>query len=84
MYYYIVYGSVTYANRIKRFFDNEKGFVGVLHTPSSISTGGCSYSVKLDRVKAKRAIELSREYNIKIRGIYKQNADGTFIKVEIL
>ena len=82
--YYIIYGSVTYANRIKRFFDNEKGFVGVIHTPSAISSGGCSYSLKLDRDKAKRAIALSVQYGVKIHGIFKQNADGTFVKVEVL
>ena len=80
--YYIVYGSVTYATRIKRLFDNERGFVSVLHTPSVISTGGCSYSLKLNKDKAKRAVELSKRYGVKVIGVYREEGKE-FVKVDL-
>ena len=82
--FYIVYSSVTYANRIKRFFENERGFVGIAHTPSAISSGGCSYCLRLDENKARRAVELSRKCGIKVLGMFKEGEDKMFTKVEIV
>jgi len=81
MHYYIVYGSITYANRIRDFFSGERGFVGVAHTPSSISASGCSYSVRLTADKLDRALDASKQFGIRILGVYRDNGDGNFTEV---
>ena len=46
---YIVVGSATAAERLKRAAERIVGFPAyVVHTPAAIHHGGCSYSVRLD------------------------------------
>ena len=81
--YYIVYNSITYANRVKSMLENTKGFAGVVHTPKKIAFGGCSYSLKTNEDKFRLAVRLSRELGIKIKGAYKELDNGEFTEVVI-
>ena len=83
MYFYIVYNSITYANRVRDMLEGYAGYAAVVHTPREISIGGCSYSIKATEEKFRRAIEISQKNNISVKGIYKQNSDGGFTEVFI-
>ena len=46
---YILIGSVTTATRLKKAAEKIIGFPAyVVHTPSALNQGGCSYSVRVD------------------------------------
>ena len=46
---YILVGSVTTATRLKKVAEKIIGFPAyVVHTPSALNQGGCSYSVRVD------------------------------------
>ena len=46
---YILVGSVTTATRLKKAAEKIIGFPAyVVHTPSALNQGGCSYSVRVD------------------------------------
>jgi hypothetical protein len=68
---YITVGSATTASRLKKAAEKAVGFPAyVVHTPSEIGTGGCSYSVRLDD-RALNEIKKIAAYNgINIRKIY--------------
>lgn len=83
MYYYIVYSSITYANRVKSQFENESGYIGVVHTPIGISVGGCSYSVKVKQDKLGRVLDVSNHFGFKIKGVFQEHADNTFTEVAV-
>ena len=81
MYYLIAYNSVTFANRIKNHFRYDGDYVGVIHTPSEISKGGCSYSVKVKPFKLQEVLAISNEYGFKIKGIFQQTDDNRYNEV---
>ncbi|MDD3766164.1 MAG: DUF3343 domain-containing protein [Eubacteriales bacterium] len=82
MYYLISYSSITYATRIKNFFKYDGDYVAMLHTPSQISKGGCSYSIKVKPHKVKQVLEVSKKCGYKIKGVYKQIDANTYEEVE--
>ena len=46
---YIVTGSITSALRLSKAVQNYSGLpASVVHTPSALNKGGCSYSIKTD------------------------------------
>lgn len=59
------------------------GYAGVVHTPREISIGGCSYSIKATDEKFRKALEYSKENNIKIRGIFKEVDKNKYAEVII-
>jgi len=83
MYCLIVYGSITFANRVKKYFINDGDYVGIVHTPSEISKGGCSYSIKVKPQKLQEILEASNKFGFKIRGIYMQTEEGKFVPIDI-
>ena len=81
MFYYIVYNSITYANRVNELLNGYNGYAGVVHTPREISTGGCSYSIKATEDKFRQAVKISNENNILIKGAFKETEKGKFTEV---
>ena len=50
---------------------------------AKISSAGCSYSIKTERLqKAVEIIDVSKEYGVQIKGFYKQVAEDKFEKIE--
>lgn len=81
--YYIVYNSVTLATGINNKFRYDHDKIAVVHTPAKISSAGCSYSIKTERLqKAVEIINVSKEYGVQIKGFYKQVAEDKFEKIE--
>lgn len=77
----ITAGSITTAVRIKKIL-NSMGNINanVINTPSSINSGGCSYSVITDYKNLKLINELSAEKKIKFKKLYTEtNIDGELV-----
>lgn len=69
---YIVVGSATSAERLKRTAERSIGFpVYVVKTPASIRKGGCSYSVRTDDRALDMIKKIAREKGFSYKGIYK-------------
>ena len=68
----IVVGAITTASRLSNRL-NKAGDLSayVIHTPSEISTGGCSYSVKADLISQSILPQIK---NIKYKKIYIENS----------
>ncbi|WHH58252.1 putative Se/S carrier-like protein [Petroclostridium sp. X23] len=72
-YYLAIYSSVTLANRVKRNMPRDGEYVGVVHTPRSITKGGCSYALRFKQHKLSKVKQVSEEYGIKIKALYKES-----------
>jgi len=72
-----VYSSITFANRVKKLIIPDGDYVGVIHTPRSISPGGCSYALRFRKHKLGLIKQISQNLGIKIKGIYvEENING--------
>ena len=69
----ITAGSITTAVRIKKKL-NSLGDINatVISTPSSINSGGCSYSVRTDYKWLNLVRDLANQNKIKYRKLYTQ------------
>lgn len=68
---YIVTGSITSALRLSKAVQNYSGLpASVVHTPSVLNRGGCSYSVKTDVDDIDIIKELAPNLGISIKGMY--------------
>lgn len=70
IYVYMV-GSVTTATRLKKVAEKIIGFPAyVVHTPSALNQGGCSYSVRVDDRALNEIRKIAGDNEIPIRRIY--------------
>lgn len=68
---YVIVGSITTATRLKKAVERNVGFPAyVVHTPSEIRNGGCSYSLRLDNRMLGDIEIIARDNDIAIKGIY--------------
>ncbi len=68
---YITVGSATTAERLKKAAEKIIGFPAyVVHTPSSLNKGGCSYSLRLDDRALNEIRKIAADNRIPIRKIY--------------
>lgn len=79
IYYLAIFSSITYANKIKKILDKQKGFTILMHTPSSISPNGCSYCLRFKEDKLNEVINRAKETNTKILNIYKEEQGKYFL-----
>lgn len=74
---YIVVGSITTASRLAKLIEKTAGIpADVVHTPSAIKSGGCSYSVRVFGCTVGTIKKISYEYGINIKAIYAENFSG--------
>ncbi len=75
---YVVIGSSTMAARLKKSVEKIVGFPAyVVHTPSELRNGGCSYSVRLDDRALIEIRRIAVDNGINIKGIYtEKNENG--------
>ena len=67
---YILVGSVTTATRLKKVAEKIIGFPAyVVHTPSALNQGGCSYSVRVDDRALNEIRKIAGDNEIPIRRI---------------
>lgn len=68
---YVVVGSITTATRLAKILEKTIGVpADVVHTPSPISNGGCSYSVRISEKSLNSVRAVISEFDIRIKGIY--------------
>ena len=74
---YIVVGSVTTAVRLGKLIEKLSGYPAeVVHTPSKLNKGGCSYSVKSDDRAVGLVKSIAKEYGVNIKKIYTEEIIG--------
>ncbi len=72
----IVLTSVTAAKRAQKILERNGVSCNVIRTPSGISNGGCSNSLKLKTAFSKKAVSVLKDNEFNIRGVYKELYDG--------
>lgn len=73
----ITIGSVTTATRLARLLERNTGYpASVVHTPSEINKGGCSYSVRVNDNMLSQAKKIIKDYNVPIKKIYLEHMKG--------
>lgn len=79
---YVVVGSATVAERLKRAIERNIGFPAyVVKTPAPIRKGGCSYSVRTDDRALSMIKKIARENGLSYKKIYmvkKQNGESVY------
>lgn len=69
----ITVGSVTDATRLANVLEREYNTTAaVVHTPSAIKRGGCSYAVRIDERFADKAYDAVKTSKIPIRRYYSE------------
>ena len=69
----ITIGSVTTASRLAKLIEREMHLKArVMHTPSELNKGGCSYSVRVNTDNCNYIRKISETYNIKIKRCYEE------------
>ena len=69
----IVIGSVTSAVRTEKYLSSS-GIINtsVIHTPTSIKTGGCSYSIRTPLQNLQIIRKLMYKNNFRVKGLYSE------------
>lgn len=75
----VTIGSITTASRAAKVIRRVLGInVQVIHTPTQLNRGGCSYSIKFSdnyHMSVKRVIS---EYNIPVKRWYGESDGGVY------
>lgn len=71
---YATVGSITTAARLaKKLSAHGDLHTSIVHTPSEINNGGCSYSVRTSVRDPSLVREIAAEYGIHIRNFYRED-----------
>lgn len=74
---YVTVGSATTAERLKKVCECVLGFPAyVVHTPSELNNGGCSYSVRLDNRALGDIKKIASDNEIPIKRIYIEKTEN--------
>ena len=74
---YIITGSVTSASRLAREAERVSGYPAyVVHTPSALRHGGCSYSVRCSESFLPSVKKAALETGVTIKGIYSEGPEN--------
>ena len=66
-------GSVTTAMRLTRLLELEIGHPAeIVHTPSAINKGGCSYSVRFSEQYLEVVRSVVKKYKVPVRKYYSE------------
>ena len=74
---YIVVGSATTAERLKKAVEKNVGFPAyVVHTPAAVNHGGCSYSVRIDDRAITEIRTIADNIGISVKKIYIEKTEN--------
>ena len=66
-----VIGPVTTAARFEKKINAQSRIsTRIIHTPDTLSSGGCSYSIKTKAENFPILLEIANQYKIKVKGYY--------------
>ncbi len=72
----VTIGSVTTAARVAKTIENSLGVsVSVVHTPSELNNGGCSYSIRFNDRYESDILRLVTEYKVPVKKWYREIYD---------
>ncbi len=72
-----VTGSITTSTRLARELERLGCLKArVVHTPSAISSGGCSYCVRIPEECITELLALRKKRSMKIKKLYRELSDG--------
>ncbi len=70
----VTIGSVTTASRAAKIIRNALAIdVQVVHTPSELNRGGCSYSIKFKEMYQSAVKRVIAEYKIPVKRWYSES-----------
>lgn len=75
---YAAIGSVTTATRLSRELKRHGVRNAVVHTPTQINTGGCSYSVKIEPINKEILDKITEQKGYKIKKTYASDGEGNY------
>ena len=81
VYYLIICRSLTYAQRTAAVLERAGITAHIMRTPSSISHGGCSHSVKVSERRLSSALTVLGRVGLSPRSVYILSADGSYKEV---
>lgn len=84
-YYLAIYSSITLANRVKQYLSQTGEYAKVIHTPKHLTKSGCSYALRFKKDNLFMVKQISKDFGIKIRGLYKEcieNNKKVYVPVE--
>lgn len=72
-----VTGAITTATRLSKEIE-KNGCINarVIHTPSALSSGGCSYAVKVPDSCLTKMLTSASDMGIKIRKLYRERLEN--------
>lgn len=74
---YIITGSVTSASRLAKAAERIGGYPAyVVHTPTALRHGGCSYSVRCDERIFPSVNDIADAAGITVNGIYSEKYEN--------
>lgn len=75
----VTIGSVTTASRAAKVIRKVLGInVQVIHTPSALNRGGCSYSIKFNENYMTSVKRVISEYRIPVKKWYREENAGVY------
>ncbi len=73
----ITIGSITTATRLARLIEKNIGNPAeVLHTPSAINRGGCSYSVRINEKYENAVRRIIADHKVPVKRFYRESHNG--------
>lgn len=69
----VAIGSPAAAERLARLLEKDSIRASVIHTPPSVSRGGCSYSVRVGERYKETVKKLAADAGIPIKGFYRED-----------
>ena len=74
---YVLVGSSTTATRLKKVCERVLGFPAyVVHTPSELNKGGCSYCVRMDDRALGDIRKIAADNEIPVKRIYIEKTEN--------
>lgn len=80
-YYLIMCRSLTYAQRAQRTLEREGLHGALVKAPQELSTGGCTYGVRLAAGKIEAGLRILRKTDLPLGKIYQYQPEGGFQEV---
>ena len=82
-YYLIVCRSLTYAQRTVTALEHSGIPANILRSPTGLSAGGCSYSVKISRKRLTDAMTALKRAGLTPVNVYLASGDGSYREVSL-